>query len=98
MSEPRGPRAVVSNASKRRDEGRAAFHVAAGHPGFAFVNDRFIKAGAAAACLIDHVARNAVTNEVGIPALAPVWCRFETGASVGGPMHHDHRPASAVFL
>src|SRR5262249_25893478 len=98
MSEPGGPGAVVRDAAKRRDERRAALHVTAGHARFAFVNDRFIKAGTAAACLIDHVAGNAMTNEVGIPALTSVWCRFETSASVGGPVHHDHRPAAAIFL
>ena len=62
------------------------------------VEHRLVEARAAAPGLVDHVARHAVADEVGIPALAAVGRGLEARAGVGGAVHHDHRPAAAVFL
>ena len=98
MSEPRGPCAIVSNAAEAGNKFGAAFDISAGHPRFAFMNDGCVKARSASACLIHYVARDSVTNEVGIPALAPIRSRLEARAGVRRAVDHDHRPSPAVFL
>ena len=70
----------------------------ADHLRFALVNHRLVEARAAAAGLIDDVARNALADEVGIPAFAAVRRRFEARAGVARAVHHDHRPAAAYFF
>ena len=76
----------------------AAFASPAASLRLGLVQHRLVEARAAAARLIDHVAGDAVADEVGIPAFAAVGRGLEARAGVRGAVHHDHRPAAAVFL
>ena len=93
MAEPCGPRAVVGDSPEVRDQLRGALRVAGCDARFGLVQHRLIESRTPAARLIDDVGRDALADEVRIPALTTVRRRLERGTGVRGAVHHDHRPA-----
>jgi hypothetical protein len=98
MSKPRGPRAVVGDPAEARNHRGRALRITARETRLALVDYGLVESRAPASGLIDHVAGNAVADEVRIPALSPIRRRLEAGAGVRRSVDHDHRPAAAVLL